>query len=127
VQEHHGEVSREVSRKTSRGRLKRQEGVVSEPCRHERAIGEALASLAASDAAMEMATTELLAKDVTIGRLDEDIAGWISRAVDAEATIERVRALAETWEQHAPMCRCTPCVVEHACAADVRAAIEATS
>lgn len=29
----------------------------------------------------------------TIGRLDEDVAGWISRAVDAEATIERVEAL----------------------------------
>jgi hypothetical protein len=108
VQEHHGEISRKVSRKTSRG-LKRQEGIMSEPCRHERAAGEAIrdavASLAASDAAMEMATAELLAKDATIGRLDEDVAGWISRAVDAEATIERVKALHSRYNTgHATRC-----------------------
>jgi|BarGraNGADG00212_1021973.scaffolds.fasta_scaffold203224_2 hypothetical protein len=71
--------------------------MTSEPCRHERAAGEAirdaLASLAASDAAMEIATTELLAKDATIGLLDEDVADWASRAVEAEEAIERVRAL----------------------------------
>ncbi len=57
------------------------------------AMDDALRSLAASDAAMKLATTELLARDATIERLDEDVAAWISRAVNAEAIIERVEAL----------------------------------
>lgn len=73
-----------------------------------------MTSLAASDAAMEMAIAELLAKDATIGRLDEDIAGWISRAMDAEATIERVKVI--TADPNAAL------VIDR-----IRAALESTS
>jgi hypothetical protein len=106
---------------------------MSEPCRHERAASEAirdaLASLAASDAAMEMATAELLAKDATIGRLDEDVAGWISRAVDAEATIERVKAVADSLEQRVKkslFCMCEPCRRDRDHLAELCAALEPT-
>jgi hypothetical protein len=66
---------------------------MTEPCRHERAVSDALAELAGVSAEHEQLHADLFEAHATIGRLDEDIAGWISRAVEAEATIERVRAL----------------------------------
>jgi hypothetical protein len=48
---------------------------------------------------------EITRLEAVIGRLDEDVAAWISRAVDAEATVERVKALHvidrdEIWCDH---------------------------
>jgi hypothetical protein len=47
---------------------------------------------AAKDGAIDAIGVLIVDKDATIARLDEDVARWISRTVDAESTIERLTA-----------------------------------
>jgi hypothetical protein len=65
-----------------------------------RAIDDALASLAASDAAMEIASAELRAQDATIDRFERAYLDARALNISQSAMIERVRALVADPPEH---------------------------